>query len=548
MIGEGPADGKCVPHGGRRRLGCGRSVRGAPGQELAGGGKRGAALIRPNAIFQVAGNWENRMIDTATGSPLPKLKEESGELRRGALGVGFITFFVVSAAGPLVAIAGGVPVAMLLGNGAGIPAAFFAVLVVLMIFSVGYTSMARYVTNAGAFYAFTTRGLGGIAGGAAAIIAIVAYNTIQIGIYGMFGAACSGLLGSLFGVNLPWWLYSYAAMTVIAVLGYRQIDLSAKVLGALVVGEYLGVLILDMAIVRLGGASGISAASFTPHAFTSGSPSIGLLFCFAAFIGFEATTIYAEEAKNPERTVPLATYFSVLLIGGFYTLSTWCLVTGIGADQVVSTIRALSDPTHLLFKLSDHYVGGWLTTLLRILFVTSVFAALLAFHNSVARYFYAMGRDGLLPSPLGRTHAVHQSPHIGSILQTLLAAAVVSIFAVSGSDPVLTLFSWLTNVGTLGVIVLMALVSFAVPAFFLRNPTLAYGTVSILAPVVAGIAFVVTGILAFIHFDVLTGASRMLAVSLPALILLAALIGAALALRLRRADPARFAHLGLHKL
>src|SRR5208337_2071970 len=157
------------------------------------------------------------MGEIATESALPMLNGEGGELRRGVLGVGFITFFVVSAAGPLVAMAGGVPVGMLLGNGAGIPATFLTVLAILLIFSAGYTSMARYVTNAGAFYAFTTRGLGGTAGGSAAIVAIVAYNTMQIGIYGMFGAASSGLLQSLFGVYLPWWLYSYVAMAVIAV-------------------------------------------------------------------------------------------------------------------------------------------------------------------------------------------------------------------------------------------------------------------------------------------------------------------------------------------
>ena len=489
------------------------------------------------------------MGEIAVESSRTKVTGDGTELRRGALGVGFITFFVVSAAGPLVAMAGGVPVAMLLGNGAGIPVTFLSVLALLLIFSAGYTSMARHVTNAGAFYAFTTRGLGGTMGGAAAIIAIVAYNTMQIGIYGMFGAASSGLLQSLFGVYLPWWLYAFVAMGIIAVLGYRQIDLSAKVLGALVVGEYLGVLLLDMAILRFGGARGISGKSFTPHAFLSGSPSIGLLFCFAAFIGFEATTIYAEEAKNPERTVPLATYFSVLLIGGFYTLSSWCVVTGIGVDSVVSTIRGLGDPTHLLFELSNRYVGGWLTVVLRILFVTSVFAGLLAFHNSVARYFYAMGRDGLLPGRLGRTHPVHQSPHMGSLLQTLLAASVVLVFAMAGADPVLSLFAWLTNVGTLGVIVLMALVSFAVPAFFLRNPTLARSTLrSIFAPVISGTAFVLIAVLAFVHFDVLTGASRTLAVCLPALVLVAALLGALLATRLRRSDPARYARLGLHKL
>ena len=67
----------------------------------------------------------------------------------------------------------------------------------------------------------------------------------------------------------------------------------------LVFGEYIVVLILDLAILTAGGDSGINAVSFTPHAFLSGTPAIGLLFCFASFIGFEATTIYSEEAKDP---------------------------------------------------------------------------------------------------------------------------------------------------------------------------------------------------------------------------------------------------------
>jgi amino acid transporter len=473
----------------------------------------------------------------------------SNELRRGVLGVGFITFFVVSAAGPLVALAGGVPVSMLLGNGAGIPATFVLVVTILLLFSVGYTRMARHVTNAGAFYAFATRGLGGIAGGGAAMIAIVGYNAMQIGIYGMFGAAASGLAQSLFGIHLPWWTYAYAALTIVAVLGYRQIDLSAKVLGALVFGEYLGMLVLNLAILFAGGANGITAKPFSPAAFASGAPSIGLLFCFAAFIGFEATTIYGEEAKDPERTVPLATYCSVLLIGGFYALSSWCMVNGMGADKVVETIKALQDPTKLVFSLADTYVGSWLTKALRILFVTSVFAGLLAFHNSVARYFYVMGREGLFPSCLGRTHKVHQSPHIGSALQTALTVSVVFLFAAVGADPVLTLFSWLTNVGTLGVIALMAIASFSVPAFFranlqLRSPLLETAVL----PALSGIALSVVLVLAIIHFDVLTGASHLAAVALPTLIPIAAIIGVALAVRLRHTDPVRFANLGIHKL
>jgi amino acid transporter len=99
------------------------------------------------------------------------------------------------------------------------------------------------------------------------------------------------------------------------VLGYRQVDLSVKVLSILVSLEFLIVLILDAAILIQGGQGGtapLNAAPFTWAAFTSGSIAIALLFNFASFIGFEATTIYSEEAKEPTRTVPRATYVAVL--------------------------------------------------------------------------------------------------------------------------------------------------------------------------------------------------------------------------------------------
>jgi len=225
------------------------------------------------------------------------------------------------------------------------------------------------------------------------------------------------------------------------------------------------------------------------------------------------------------------------------------VVDGIGANHVVETIRGLPDPTVLLFSLSDRYVGGWLTTVLHVLFVTSVFAGLLAFHNSVARYFFAMGREGLLPARLGQTHARHQSPHIGSALQTVMAASVVLVFALAGCDPVLALFSWLCNTGTLGVIVLMALASVSVPAFFRRNPQLQSGALgTILLPAVAAIVLATVAALAVLHFDVLTGVSQTLTIILPSLILAAGIAGIVLALRLRRVDPARFAELGETKV
>ena len=347
------------------------------------------------------------------------------------------------------------------------------------------------------------------------------------------------------GLTLPWWVWTLIGIAIVAVLGYRRVDLSAKVLTVLVVLEYLVVLVIDAAILFKGGDSGLSAAPFTPSAFMSGAPAIGLLFCFAAFIGFEATTIYSEEAREPHRTVPRATYISVLIIGLFYMLTSWLMVNGAGVDKLVPELQGLQDPTTFLFILADRYVGHGIGTIMSILFVTSLFAGVLAFHNGVARYMYVAGREGLLPKSVGVTHPVFQSPHIGSVIQTVIAVLVIALFAFTGQDPVLALFSWLTNVGTLAIILLMAFTAFAIVAFFSRNRGLeSNALVTTILPVVTGVILLALVIYIAVNFGTIAGASGVLAVLLPGLVVIAALIGFVLAARLRGADSASFERLG----
>ncbi|PWE53841.1 amino acid permease [Metarhizobium album] len=468
----------------------------------------------------------------------------ANQLRKDSLGVAAVTFLVVSAAAPLTAVAGGVPLSMLLGNGPGIPLTFLLVTAILLLFSAGYVAMARHIRNAGAFYAYTAQGLGGLMGGAAAIVAILAYNAMQIGVFGLFGAATAGFFAGL-GIDLPWWVWTYIGIAVVAVLGYRRVDLSAKVLTVLVILEYLVVLVIDAAILFKGGDGGLTMAPFTPSAFLSGTPAIGILFCFAAFIGFEATTIYSEEAREPRRTVPRATYISVLLIGVFYMFTSWLMVNGAGFDKLVPELQGLQDPTTFLFGLADRYVGGPIGTIMGILLITSLFAGVVAFHNGVARYLYVAGREGLLPRSLGVTHPVFQSPHVGSIVQTVTAILVVALFAATGQDPVLALFSWLTNVGTLAIMLLMSFTAFAIVAFFGRNPGLESNVLTTrVLPVVTGVILAALVIYIAVNFGSIAGASGFLAILLPGLVLIAAIIGLLLAARLKTADIGSFTRLG----
>jgi amino acid transporter len=481
---------------------------------------------------------------------------ETHELRRGSLGVFGVAFFVISAAAPLTAMAGGAPTAIAFSNGVGVPAAYVLVVLMLLVFSVGYTAMARHHTSTGAFYSYIARGLRQRAGGAAAFLALLGYNTMQIGLYGLFGVAMSGFLADPVGVDVPWWVCAFVAMAVIAVLGYRQVDLSLKVLAVLVVAEFVVVLALDVAILAKGGTMASGAAlSLSPFGWDAltglggSAVALAVLFNSAAFVGFEATTIYSEEARDPRRTVPRATYVAVLTIGIFYVVTTWLMVNAGGLGGVQAFISSLGeDPTVMLFAIGGQYIGTGFVNVMSLLFATSVFAALLAFHNAVARYLYALGREGLLPDTLSRTHPVHLSPHAGSVSQSGLAAVVVLAFVVTGRDPVTQLFVWLTNLGTLAILVLMAMASFAVVAFFRSHPDLDRNVWrTLVAPLVAGVALVAAVVFAYISFDDLIGPQGWLTWGLPLLVPVAAAAGVAAAGVLRGRDPQRYAEMGRHR-
>ncbi|UVC07993.1 APC family permease [Rhizobium sp. TH2] len=472
----------------------------------------------------------------------------ANQLRKNSLGLIAVTFMVISAAAPLTGVAGAMPLAFLLGNGTGIPATFVLMTLIMLAFSAGYVAMSRDVKNAGAFYAYAARGLGGRTAGAVAIIAVVAYNAMQFGLIGLLGGVASGVFGG-FGLTLPWYVWSLIAIALVGILGYRQVELSAKIMVFLVLLEYIIVLIVDFAILGKGGAHGLSLNIFDSSAFFSGSLTAAVLFCLGSFIGFEATTIYAEEARDPEKTIPRATYLSVLMIGLFFIFTTWLMIVGIGADKLLPTLGALADPTAFFFDLAGTYVGGPVPAIAGVLLVSSLFAALSAFHNYIARYTYVAGREGLLPAVFGRTHDAHQSPHVGSIVQTIGALIVLAVFAGLGLDPVLNMFTWVSQVGTLGVLGIMAITSLAVIAFFRKKGGQNSPISTLVLPAISGLVMAALFVYIFINFGDLTGTTGgALGIILPALIPIAGIIGFLMASRLKATDPAAYARMGQNKV
>ncbi|WP_291054544.1 APC family permease [Herbiconiux sp.] len=422
---------------------------------------------------------------------------------KGSLGVTAIVFMVVAAAAPLTVVGGAAPLGILLGNGVGFPSLYAISAVVLLLFAVGLAAMTRHVPKPGAFFTFVGYGLGKPAGLASAFLALLTYTAIQVSVHGYIGYILQVTVTGLGGPDIPWYLYSLAMIAVVGLLGYRHIDLSSKVLGVLLVGEVGIVLVLVAAVVFSGGADGVSLAPFEPNNIFSGAPGVGLMFAIAAFIGFEATAIFRDEAKDPRRTIPRATYAAVIGIGVFYTLASWGLVMAWGPDNVLGV--AAEDPGAMIIVTTAKYLGVVGEVIINVLLITSMFACVLSFHNVITRYQHSMSNAGVLPNVVGRVHPKHLSPHTSSLVQTVTAAVLIVVFALLGLDPVLQVFTWFAGVATLAIAILMAVTSLAVIVYFARTrqDTRLWNTV--IAPALGFLGLIGSAVVIIAYFPLLVG-------------------------------------------
>lgn len=454
---------------------------------------------------------------------MPENQSTTVGLRPEALGIASIVFFVVAAAAPLTAIVGAAPLAFALGNGAGAPSAYIFAGLVYLVFAAGFTAMSRHVGSAGAFYVFVSHGLGKSWGVAAGAITLLTYIEIQIAVYAFFGIVVAGI-GEAAGIGLPWWVWAGICMVVVDFFATRHIEFSGKVLGVFMLGEVAVLVVLDvMILLQGGGPEGISFASFAPATVFSTGLGISLLFAVASFIGFEATVIFAEEAKNPRRTIPAATYVAVIAITVFYAFSAWCMVVAYGPSSIQDV--ANGDLADLFANTAAARVGDWLKLALTTLLITSLFAAALSFQNTISRYLFALGRDGVLPKVLGTADPVSRSPRFASRSYTAVALIFVGISAVLSLDPYTILYSWLAAASAIGILVVQVLVCIAIVRFFNADRRGATVWQSRISPVLAIIGLGGFLLLALSNLSLLTGDQSWRVWLIPGAVVVVALLG-----------------------
>ncbi|MGW5668804.1 APC family permease [Micromonospora sp. NPDC003776] len=467
-----------------------------------------------------------------------------GGLRRGRLGTAHLVFFTVAASAPLTVLGGGVTTMYAVSGNIGAALGYVLIAVVLAVFATGYAAMSRYVANAGAFYAYIANGLGRAGGVAGSAVALAAYNAIQIGLYGLIGAILKDFLSAKAGIDLAWWVWALVAWALVGLLGVLRIDLNATVLAILLVLECIVVVIFDVVSLAHPAGGTVTADGISPGKLFGVGFGAVLAFTIASFTGFESGAIYSEEVKDPRRTVARATYIAVAFTGLFYAFSAWALtvLTGPGNAQQATTEAGPG----VVFGALDQYAGTIVSDIANVLFITSVLAALLSFHNGVARYLFALGRERVLPGFLGATSNRSGAPVAGSLVQSALAVVVFLAFAVAGRDPVIDLFTWLSGSAAVGVVLLMTLTSAAVVGFFRNRP----GPESLwqrsVAPALGTVLLGAVLLVLLVNFDALLApdTATYLKWLLPAIPVAAGILGLAWGAVLRSSRPETYARIG----
>jgi amino acid transporter len=462
---------------------------------------------------------------------------------RGNMGTFQLLFTVLAFNGPIIAVVAFLPVVVGYGNGLGAPVLYIIASAIIALFATGFIKMSRHVENPGGFYSFVTKGLGREAGLGAALLAVVGYAMVYIGSYPLEGMFFQALLrDTLHGPDIQWWVWMLILIAVVSVFGYFNVEFSARALMVCMGVEAIMITVYDLAVVVQGGAVGLSSSSFAAHNIFSGNVGIGLLFAMLMFTGFEATVMFRDEVKDPNKTIPRASFGFIAFIGVTYGFTVWVLIQAIGPKDAVAATAA--DPTGSMLATVQQFAGRTSLDIITVLLCTSGFAAALALHNVLARYIFNLGVDGVISPRIGVAHPKHGSPYLASIALSAVVLAAEIYFILKKVDP-LWVYAPLSGGFGYALMLLLFLTAVAIIAFMYRykpaDTTLWH---RLIAPALALVGLGTTLWLATMNISLLVTGGDWVVVTMFVVIFGSLVVGIGWALVLKQIRPSVYAKLG----
>ncbi|MGI9117917.1 MAG: APC family permease, partial [Gaiellales bacterium] len=434
----------------------------------------------------------------------------------------------------------------------------------LTVFSVGYIEMAKKVSSAGGFYSFVSHGFGNIVGMGTALLMAGAYLVFASAVTGVTSYFAVSTISEWFGVEIPVWVFLFGTIILMSMLTFFHIEITARILGIALICEFIALIIFGaLTLIHGTGPSGLALDSLNPGAMFdsgnnlailgAGATGIGLFAAFWSWTGFEMAPNYAEEAKEPKKVMAPAMYTAVLGLGAVFVFVTWIYVVGAGKQGAIDLVYAQFEGKigSAYYPLTDQAltIGGKhpLTWVFELLIVTGSFACQSAFFNTACRYVFSMGREGVLPSALGRTHPKHKSTHVAGIACGLFVFIYVGAFFLYDSTALgaLTkLGTWSPLLGVSAILAIQSIVSIAIIVYFARIKEL-HWLKTVICPILAFVTQAYAVYLLESNRETLAAATSIPFITylwLWPLIVFA--IGVVIALVLRSTNPTKYAGIG----
>jgi basic amino acid/polyamine antiporter, APA family len=227
-----------------------------------------------------------------------------------------------------------------------------------------------------------------------------------------------------------------------------------------------GIVFVKVAVVLLfigGAAHAINPANWHPFmppntgnrgefGWTGVMTGAGIVFF--AYIGFDAVSTAAQEAKNPQKDMPIGIIGSLLICTVLYIL-----VSAIATGIVPYKDLNVPDP---IAVAADRAGLGWMASLIKLGAIAGLSSVILVMLLGQSRVFFTMSKDGLLPQFVNRIHPKFQTPYITSIVTGILVAIVSALLTVREAGS-------LVSIGTLLAFVI---VSIGIMVLRVREPNL----------------------------------------------------------------------------
>jgi amino acid transporter len=303
-------------------------------------------------------------------------------------------------------------------NGASFNTALAALIAGLGVLAIAYSIalFARQYQGAGAIYEYLTRGAHPAVGIFAAGVFFT--GTLFLGGGGIYLGL--GILTSDFWTahisssTVPaWWVFLLLFLGLVLALNYFGVRIAIGAMLTFAAVSFTPMLILALDIIVKGGQNGNTFAVFNPGTTSLHVVFNGVMLGILLFVGFEAAASIGEESHDPHRSIPRALLWTVGASALFFVIMAYSISIGLGKKTVDAGGWAF-DPA-ALDKVATTYIGSWFATIIDLVVILDATALALAICVTIGRGYFALGRDGLLPSFFAKTSR-HDTPWVGNLV------------------------------------------------------------------------------------------------------------------------------------